>query len=135
VSGFAWFWFLLSLLQVGVAFYALLAALHWRGVRLWPTAAAPFGLLRWGSVAALMGLVGGLLWRVGDVEFTRWVGTGSLMLAALLVISVLMLRVRSEEADRRREALRTTTHRRLVPPRTARSSEAADGASDDGDAG
>jgi hypothetical protein len=135
VSGFAWFWFLLSLLQVGVAFYLLLAALHWRGARLWPTAAAPFGLLRWGAVAALIGLVGGLLWRVGDVEFTRWVGTGSLMLAAPLVIALLMWRVRWEAAEGRREALRTTAHRRVVPPRTARSSEAADGAVDDEDAG
>ena len=96
MSGFAWFWFLLSLLQVGVAFYALLAALHWRGAQLWPTAAAPFGPLRWGLVVGVVGAVAWLLWGVGDVEFTRWVGTGSLMLASLVVIALLLWRLRRE---------------------------------------
>jgi hypothetical protein len=114
VSGFDWFWLLLASLQVGVAFYTLFAALRWRGARLWPSAEAPFGPLLWGLVVLLVGSVGGLLWRIADVEFTRWVGTGSLMVAALVVLALLRGRVEREAAVRRAAALRATAHRKVA---------------------
>ena len=92
MSVLGWWWFLLSVVQLGAAAYAVAALLSWRGARLWPAPGRPLG-----TVSALV--TGGLfvvavvsLWQVRDVEFSRYVGTLSLMLASIALVAVLLAR-------------------------------------------
>lgn len=88
------FWFLLSALQVGFAAYAFAALVSWRGERLLPAPGRP--LLPLPAVVAGLVFVAAVIamLRVGDVEFSRYVGTGSLMLVALAVVTMLLWRGR-----------------------------------------
>ncbi|MDF1521373.1 MAG: hypothetical protein P1P87_00960 [Trueperaceae bacterium] len=87
------FWLVFSVLQLAGAGYVLAAVLSWRGARFRPSREHPFAVLptalialAW--IAAVVAMV-----AVGDVEFSRWAGTGGLMLATLGSLFVL-LRVR-----------------------------------------
>lgn len=101
MNGFAWFWLFFASAQLAVAGYALLATLRWRGARLWPTREAPLEAPLWLGLGLMVGLASWFLWRVGDVEFTRWVGTGSVMLVTLSVLTLLLRRVAREETAKR----------------------------------
>ena len=89
------FWFLLSAVQVGFAAYAFAALVSWRGERLLPAPGRPLMPLP-ASVALLLFAVAVVtMLRVGDVEFSRYVGTGALMVVALTVLGMLLWRGRS----------------------------------------
>lgn len=89
------FWFLLSTLQVGFAAYAFAALVSWRGERLWPAPGRP--LMPLPALLAVLVFAAAVvaMVRVGDVEFSRYVGTGALMLVALTVFVMLWWRGRS----------------------------------------
>lgn len=92
-----WAWFALAVVQLVVAGYALAAAATWRGERLFPAPGRPLG--RFPFVAAAMG-VGAATWFlawVRDSEFSRYVGTGALMVAAIVLLA-LLLRQHDREA-------------------------------------
>jgi hypothetical protein len=87
------FWLVFSAVQLAGAGYVLAAVVSWRGARFRPAPGHPFAplptaLLAVAWVAAVAAMV-----AIGDVEFSRWAGTGGLMLAALASLFVL-LRVR-----------------------------------------
>jgi hypothetical protein len=90
VSASGWAWFALAVVQLAVAGYALAAAATWRGERLFPAPGQPLG--RVPVVAAAMGVAGAswfLAW-VRDSEFSRYVGTGALMIAAIVLLALLL---------------------------------------------
>lgn len=77
------FWFALSAVQVGFATVALAALLSWRGERLWPARGRPFAPAAVILAGVLFVLAVAAMVSVGDVEFNRYVGTGSLLLVGL----------------------------------------------------
>jgi len=86
------FWLLLSALQVAVASFLVGALLSWRGVRFWGKPAEPGAWLPWGLAFLLGAPAAAAMMAVGDAEFSRFVGTAALMVAALVVLSTLLLR-------------------------------------------
>lgn len=89
------FWFVLSTLQVGFAAYAFAALVSWHGERLWPAPGRPLRPLPSVVAVAVFSAAVVAMVRVGDVEFSRYVGTGALMLVALTVFVMLLWRGRS----------------------------------------
>lgn len=100
MTGFGLFWFAFALLQMWVAAFVLASALRFRGERLWPSRAQPLGRGVQAFIAAGVALVAAPLWLVGDVEFARWMGTGSVMVAMLASMVVLLRRVARDEAQK-----------------------------------
>jgi hypothetical protein len=90
MNGSGWIWFAVALLQLALAGYAFAAAVSWRGARLWPAPGHPLGRVP-AAVAALgfVALAALLLW-VGDAEFSRYLGTGSMMVVAIGLIALLL---------------------------------------------
>ncbi len=97
MNGSGWIWFTVALLQLALAGYAFAAALSWRGERLWPAPGHPFG--RVPAALATLGFVvfAGLLLWVGDSEFSRYLGTGSMMAVAIGLIALFLRRQAREE--------------------------------------
>ncbi len=95
VSVMQTFWFLLSTIQVAFAAYVFAALVSWRGERLLPAPGKPFSPLPSIVAVILFALAVSAIVRVGDVEFSRYVGTGTMMLVALAVIVLLIWRGRS----------------------------------------
>ena len=91
------FWFGLGVLQVGFGALVLAALLTWRGEHLWPAPGRPLGALPALLALALFAIATTLMVRVWDAEFSRYLGTGSLMLAALAVLAVTFARARRQE--------------------------------------
>lgn len=91
MSGSNLFWFLLAVVQLSVAAYALAAALTWRGEHVWPAPGRTLGVVPTTFAALLLALVVAFLAWVGDTEFSRFFGTGGVMLASLALV-VLVLR-------------------------------------------
>jgi 4-hydroxybenzoate polyprenyltransferase len=92
------FWFVLSATQVAFASLVLAALITWRGEHLWPArgrALAPWPTL---LAAALFALAFAAMLRVDDVEFSRYLGTGALMLVGLVVAVTLARRGRAGPA-------------------------------------
>ena len=97
MSASGWAWFAFALVQLAVSGYLLAAAATWRGERLFPAPGRPLG--RVPAVAAGIG-VGAAAWFlawVRDTEFSRYVGTGALMVAAIVLLA-LLLRQHDREA-------------------------------------
>jgi asparagine N-glycosylation enzyme membrane subunit Stt3 len=92
MNGSGWIWFTVALVQVALAAYAFAAAVSWRGERLFPAPGHPLGRVP-AAVAALgfVALAGLLMW-VGDSEFSRYLGTGSMMVVAIGLIALLLRR-------------------------------------------
>lgn len=84
------FWLVFSAVQFAGAGYVLAAVLSWRGARFRPAPGHPFRVLPTAliAVACLAAVVA--MVSVGDVEFSRWAGTGGLMLASLASLFVLL---------------------------------------------
>jgi len=84
------FWLVFSAVQLAAAGYVLAAVMSWRGARFRPAPghplrAVPTALVATAWLAAVAAMV-----AVGDVEFSRWAGTGGLMLATLVSLFVLV---------------------------------------------
>ena len=90
MSASGWAWFAFALVQLAVAGYALAAAATWRGERLFPAPGRPLG--RVPAVAATIGVgaAAGFLAWVQDTEFSRYLGTGALMIAAIVLLALLL---------------------------------------------
>lgn len=80
------FWLALGAVQVGFAAYVLAALLTWGGERLWPGVGAPLATAPSLLAAALFVVLLAAMVRVGDAEFSRYLGTGMLMLVATGVV-------------------------------------------------
>lgn len=76
------FWLALGAVQVGFSAYVLAALLTWRGERLWPAAGAPLATGPALLAAALFVALLLTMVNVADAEFSRYLGSGSLMLVA-----------------------------------------------------
>ncbi|MBW6454651.1 MAG: hypothetical protein K0A98_02095 [Trueperaceae bacterium] len=90
MSASGWAWFAFALVQLAVAGYALAAAATWRGERLFPAPGRPLG--RVPAVAATIGVAAAawfLVW-VRDTEFSRYLGTGAMMIAAIVLLGLLL---------------------------------------------
>ncbi|MFU8888733.1 MAG: hypothetical protein ACNA8N_09050 [Trueperaceae bacterium] len=90
MSASGWAWFAFAMVQLAVAGYALAAAATWRGERLFPAPGRPLG--RVPAVAATIGVAAAawfLAW-VRDTEFSRYLGTGALMIAAIVLLALLL---------------------------------------------
>ena len=92
MSPFAGFWFALAGLQLVVAGYGLAAAIRWRGARLWPAPEAPLGRAPAALAAVVVVALFALLIAVGDADFARYVGTGAVMLTAIVLVLLLVRR-------------------------------------------
>jgi len=92
VSDLGPFWMVLSALQLTGAAYVVAAVATWRGERLWRVPGPPLGWLA--TLLALAFVAAGVaaIVAVDDVEFSRFVGTGALMVAALLSVLRLLRR-------------------------------------------
>ena len=84
------FWLVFSAVQLGGAGYVLAAVVSWRGARFRPAPDHPFALLPTALLAAVWVAVVAAMVAVGDVEFSRWAGTGGLMLATVASLFVLL---------------------------------------------
>jgi len=85
-----WAWFAFALLQLAVAGYTLAAAATWRGAHLFPAPGRPLG--RVPVVVASVGVAAAtafLAW-VRDGDLSRFVGTGAVMLAAIVSLALLL---------------------------------------------
>ena len=87
------FWLVFSILQLAGAGYVLAAVLSWRGARFRPAPGHPFAVVPTALIAVAWLVAVVAMVAVGDVEFSRWAGTGGLMVATLGSLFVL-LRVR-----------------------------------------
>lgn len=86
------FLFGLAFLQLLLAGYALAAALSWRGERLWPAPGWPMGRVPVAVAVLAVAAAAVLLLWVGDLELARYLGTGAVMLAGLLLLALLLRR-------------------------------------------
>jgi len=84
------FLFGLAFLQLLLAGYALAAAWSWRGERLWPAPGRPLGRVPVAVAVLAVAAATALLLRVGDLELARYLGTGAVMLAGLLLVALLL---------------------------------------------
>ena len=84
------FFLVFSSLQLVVAGYLVVAVASWRGARFRPAPGHPFALVPTVAVALAVGATIAAMAALGDVEFSRWAGTGGLMLAALASVLVLL---------------------------------------------
>jgi hypothetical protein len=91
MSGSGMLWFLLAVVQLSVAAYAMAAALTWRGEHVWPASGRPLGVVPTTFAALVLAVVVAFLAWVGDGDFSRYFGTGGLMLTSLALV-VLVLR-------------------------------------------
>jgi len=82
----------LALLQLLLAGYALAAALSWRGERLWPAPGRPLGRVPAAIAVLAVAVAAVLILWVGDLELARYLGTGAVMLAGLLLLALLLRR-------------------------------------------
>jgi len=90
MSASGWAWYAFALVQLAVAGYALAAAATWRGERLFPAPGRPLG--RVPAVVATVGVAAAawfLAW-VRDTEFSRYLGTGAVMIAAIVLLALLL---------------------------------------------
>lgn len=76
------FWLVLGALQVGFSSYVAAALCTWRGERLWPGVGAPLKTVPALAAVAVFVVLLVAMVRVGDAEFSRYVGSGTLMLVA-----------------------------------------------------
>ena len=82
------FWLVFSAVQLAGAGYLMVAVLSWRGARFRPAPGHPVKVLPTALLAVVWLVVVAAMVAVRDVEFARWVGTGGLMLAALMFVFV-----------------------------------------------
>jgi hypothetical protein len=92
-----WAWFVLAVVQLAVAGYALAAAATWRGERLFPAPGRPLGRVPVVAAAMVVAAATWFLAWVRDSEFSRYVGTGALMIAGIVLLA-LLLRQHDREA-------------------------------------
>jgi hypothetical protein len=92
-----WAWFVLAVVQLAVAGYALAAAATWRGERLFPAPGRPLGRVPVVAAATAVAAATWFLAWVRDSEFSRYLGTGALMIAAIVLLG-LLLRQHDREA-------------------------------------
>ena len=85
-------WTALSALQVAGAAYVVTAVVTWRGERIWRAPGRPLGLVATllGTAVAAVGIAA--MVAVNNVEFSRFVGTGALMIGAVLSVFVMLRR-------------------------------------------
>ena len=83
-------WFVVSTVQLAVAAYLLAAVLSWRGARFRPAPGHPFEVLPTALLAIGWIAVVAAMAAIGDGDFSRWVGTGGMMLAAFVLMYVLL---------------------------------------------
>ncbi len=83
-------WFVVSAVQLAVAGYLLAAVLSWRGARFRPAPGHPFRVLPTALLAIVWLAVVAAMVAIGDGDFSRWVGTGGMMLAAFVLLFVLL---------------------------------------------
>lgn len=86
------FWMGLSALQLTGAAYVVAVVTTWRGERLWRVPGPPLGwpATLWALAVVAAGVAA--IVAVDDVEFSRFVGTGALMLAAVVAVGSLLRR-------------------------------------------
>lgn len=82
-------WLVFSAVQLAVASYLLAAVASWRGARFRPAPGHPIKVVPTALLAAAWVAVVAAMVAVGDGDFSRWVGTGGLMLAAFVLLFVL----------------------------------------------
>jgi hypothetical protein len=90
VSASGWIWFAVAAAAARARRLRLAAAVSWRGERLFPAPGQPLG--RVPVVVAALGVAGAswfLAW-VRDSEFSRYLGTGALMIAAIVLLALLL---------------------------------------------
>ena len=90
MSASGWAWYALALVQLLVAGYAFAAAATWRGERLFPAPGRPLGRVPVALAAVGVGAAAWFLAWVRDSEFSRYVGTGAVMLAAIVLLALLL---------------------------------------------
>ena len=83
------FWLVFSAVQLAGAGYLMAAVLSWRGARFKPAPGHPLKALPTALLVVAWFAVVGAMVAVADVELARWLGTGGLMLAALMFVLVL----------------------------------------------
>lgn len=83
-------WIGVAAVQLAAAAYLLAAVSSWRGARFRPAPGHPFRPLPTASIALGWAGVVVAIVAVGDGDFARWVGTGGLMVAAVVLLFVLM---------------------------------------------
>lgn len=84
------FWLVFSAVQLAGAGYVLAAVVSWRGQRFRPAPGHPFAIVPTVAIAVVVVATVAAMVAVGDVEFSRWAGTGGLMLATLASLFVLL---------------------------------------------
>jgi hypothetical protein len=82
-------WLVVATVQLAAGAYLLAAVWSWRGARFLPAPGHPFAVVPTALLAVAWVAVVALLMAVGDGDFSRWVGTGGLMVAAFVLVFVL----------------------------------------------
>ncbi len=83
-------WLVFAAVQLAVAGYLLAAVGSWRGARFRPAPGHPIKVVPTALLGVAWVAVVAVMVAVGDGDFSRWVGTGGLMLAAFVLLFVLL---------------------------------------------
>ncbi len=86
------FWLILSSVQLIGATYLLAAAATWRGERFWRVPGRPLGLVPTVLGFLIAGAGVAAMIAINDVEFSRFLGSGALMVCAVPTVFLLLRR-------------------------------------------